>query len=125
MGRMMQELELTDTQRKELNAFRDEQRNNSMARHDEMRKLGREIRNLDPQDKDYLKKLKRLATRKGELVTQGELDRGRMSTKFYSILTDEQRQQLLKQREELRQQSLERIKARRQKLQEMEEEMTK
>ena len=122
MGRMMREMDLSDAQRKELKVFREEQRESGKSLRKETLKVRREIRNLDPEDKNYLAKLEKLSAKQGELTAQATIHRGKMRVKFHSILSAEQRQQLLKKRDEMRQRRLEHIKQRRQELQELEKE---
>jgi len=122
--RMMRDIDLSDEQRKKLKVFREEMRNSGKALRKETSKVRRAIRDLDPEDKDYQKKLEKLAGRQGELTARATVEHGKMRAKFHQVLTDEQRQELQKKRDEMRQRRLEKIKQRRQELQELEKEVT-
>ena len=90
MDRMATKLGLTDEQKTQVQALKQNSRNEIKPLRNERRALRREIRQLDPNASDYASKLADAANRQAEITRQLIIVRGTKRQQMSTILTPEQ-----------------------------------
>ncbi len=90
LTRMAAKLELSDEQKTQVQAFRQNSRNEIKPLRNEKRALRQEIRQLDPKAADYEEKLADAANRQAELTRQMIVAKGTQRMQMATILTPEQ-----------------------------------
>lgn len=100
LGRMGDELELTDDQRTKIRGIVDASRPQLDQLRDEMRTVGARIADANPDDKGYDGTVAQSARRMGELTTQMIERTGAVRAQVHAVLTPEQKAEAaqLKQR---------------------------
>ncbi|HXH65491.1 MAG TPA: Spy/CpxP family protein refolding chaperone [Mariprofundaceae bacterium] len=102
MERMADKLGLTDAQKKQMQALRDETRKTMQPLFEQKRDIMRQMWQLDPDARDYMDQVKRLAAKQADLTQQMIIAGAEARTKFRAVLTDEQKAKLKQMREERR-----------------------
>ncbi|MEH6456675.1 MAG: Spy/CpxP family protein refolding chaperone [Cocleimonas sp.] len=90
LNRMATKLGLTDTQKTQLQALKQNSRNEIKPLRNEQRALRKEIRQLDPNAGGYAANLADAANRQAELTRQMIIAKGNKRQQMASILTPEQ-----------------------------------
>ena len=90
LDRMATKLGLSDEQKTQLQALKQNTRNEIKPLRDEQRALRKEIRQLDPNASNYAAKLADAANRQAELTRQMIVAKGNKRQQMSSILTPEQ-----------------------------------
>jgi periplasmic protein CpxP/Spy len=102
MERMADKLGLTDAQKKQMQALRDDTRKTMRPLFEQKRDNMRQMMKLNPDDKDYMDQVKKLAAKQADLTEQMIIAGAQARTKFRAILTDEQKAKLKQMHEERR-----------------------
>jgi len=102
MERMAKKLGLTDAQKKQMQALHEETRKTMRPLFRQKRENMRQMWKLDPDSRDYMAQVKKLAEKQGDLTEQMVIAGARARAKFRAILTSEQKQKLKQMREQRR-----------------------
>jgi len=90
LDRMAEKLNLSDAQKTQVQALKQNSRNEIKPLRNEQRALRKEIRQLDPNASDYSAKLADAANRQAELTRQMIIAKGNKRQQMSTILTPEQ-----------------------------------
>ena len=90
LNRMAAKLDLSDEQKTQVQALKQNSRNEIKPLRNEQRALRKELRQLDPKASDYSAKLADAANRQAELTRQMIVAKGTQRQQMASILTTEQ-----------------------------------
>lgn len=100
MQHMAQQLNLSDKQKDQFKQLHRKSRDRMQTIRDAMKDNREALMKLDPQDRDYMSKVDKLATEKGRLVERSVKQFAKMRADFYAILTPEQRSKLAEMRKQ-------------------------
>ncbi len=103
LGRMGDELQLSDEQRTRIRGIVDASRPEMDALRDEMRTVGARIADADPDDKGYAGAVSQSARRMGELTTQMIERSSAVRAQVHAVLTPAQKAQAAKLKERMQQ----------------------
>jgi protein CpxP len=102
MGRMAEKLGLTDAQKKQMQEIRDETRKTMKPLFEQKRDIMRQMWKLDPDSKDYMDQVKKLAAKQADLTEQMIIAGAQARAKFSAVLTADQKAKLKQMREQRR-----------------------
>lgn len=102
MDRLARKLGLTDAQKKQIQTLREETRKDMKPLFQQKRQNMRQMRMLNPDDKDYMDRVKELARKQADLTEKMIVAGAESRSKFRAILTDAQRAKLKQMRENRR-----------------------
>jgi len=102
MGRMADRLGLTDAQQNQIDDLHDQTRKDMRPLWRQKRDIMRKMQALNPEDKNYVSEVKKLAKTQGELTEKMTIIMAQSRAKFYTILTDAQKAKLKQMREQRR-----------------------
>lgn len=107
---MMQELNLTDAQKKQFETIKDETKEQMKSVYDQMKDLRNQIKELVTSDKMDQSKLDELVNKKKELYAERVKIKLQAKNKMYNVLNAEQKQKFSAMMEKLEQKKMERMK---------------
>jgi Spy/CpxP family protein refolding chaperone len=100
MGRMADTLGITDAQQKQIDNLHDQTHKDMRTLWRQKHKNMRAMMALNPDDKNYVPEVKKLAKEQADLTEKMIIARAQARAKFYAILTDAQKAKLKKMHED-------------------------